>query len=303
MIHGLVMNTQKGLVTVKTEMGLLRCRLRGKLFKEQQTEKSLVVAGDYVFVEHLQGDQGLIVELCERRTKLSRRGAGSLGRHLEQVIAANIDQAILVCSVKNPSYNLNLLDRYIVATEQGGIEPIICFNKIDLVNFEEIQNDVEHYRRYGYQVFCTSTVTGEGIVELREILKDKITVFTGSSGVGKSSLTNSIEESAEAETSHVGQTTRKGRHTTTSSQIYELATGGMIVDTPGMREFGLWDAEDGVRGLFSEIEELAQYCKFRDCSHTKEPGCAVREAFEDGELDEQRYLSYLKLATKKKRKF
>lgn len=302
MIYGLVMNTQKGLYTVKTEEGIWRCRLRGKLFNSQQTTLSMVVAGDHVFVEHLHDDQGLIVEICERKTKISRKGVGSKERYLEQVIAANIDQAIMVSAAKNPPYRLNGIDRYIAAAEAGGIEPLICFNKVDLLlpgEMENFQRDVEHYRRLGYHVFCTSTQTREGIEALLEMLKGKLSVFTGSSGVGKSSLINALDGEEQAKTGEVGSTTRKGRHTTTSAQIYELSSGAMIVDTPGMREFGLFDAGDGVREFFAEIEELAGRCKFNDCTHTHEPGCAVKRALENGELDEQRYESYLKLVREK----
>lgn len=294
MMKGLIINSQKGMLIVKTEQGVLKCRLRGKLFNEQQTAKSLAVVGDFVQVEHLHGDQGLIVEIAERKSKLARKAAGP--RPLEQVIAANIDQAILVCAVKNPPYRRNALDRYIAAAEAGRIEPVICFNKADLATPDEIASDMEHYRRLGYKVITTSTVTGEGIEELRDLLKEKISVFTGSSGVGKSSLVNAVEGEETAQTGAVGSTTRKGRHTTTSAQIYEIANGGMIVDTPGMREFGLFDAKEGVQTLFSDIAELAENCRFADCKHIHEPGCAVKAALENGELDEQHYQSYVKLA-------
>ncbi len=298
MIQGLVMNTQKGLYNVKTEVGLLKCKLRGKLFKEQQTTKTLVVVGDKVLVEHLHGDQGLILEICARKSKLSRRGAGKKGKHLEQLIAVNIDQAILVFAAKNPPYNRNLIDRYIAACEAGGIEPIVCINKTDLIELVEVQIDVEYYRQLGYIVIYTSTLTGEGIAPLSHLLKDKLTVFSGSSGVGKSSLVNALFERELTQTGAVGETTHKGRHTTTSTQIYELPTGGMIVDTPGMREFGLFDAAEGVRNLFSDIEKLAINCKFSNCTHSHEPGCAVKRALDEGDIDPQRYESYQKLNSK-----
>lgn len=293
MLYGLVMNVQKGMYIVKTEQGELKCKLRGKLFNQQQKTATLIVVGDYVQVQHLHGDQGIIQEIQERKSKLSRKIAGK--QRLEQIIAANIDQAFLVCAVKNPGYSLNGIDRYIAAAKNGGIEPIICFNKIDLIDPETIQKDIEHYQKIGIQVICTSTMTGAGIEELRTLLIGKISLFTGSSGVGKSSLVNVLEGNEEVRTGAVGLTTCKGRHTTTSAQIYEITSGGLIVDTPGMREFGLFDAKEGVSELFSDIEDLAGQCKYRDCTHRHEPGCAVRAALDNGDLEEQRYISYLKL--------
>lgn len=295
MYRGLVMNTQKGFFNVKTEIGLLRCRLRGKLFNQHTREKSLVVVGDNVLVQHLHDDQGIILEICERKSKLARRGAGSKGRHLEQLIAANIDQAILVFAVKEPQYKRNLIDRYIAAAKSGGIEPLICFNKIDLIDLSEIQADIDDFQRLEYPVICTSTLTGQGIEELKEVLKGKLSVFSGSSGVGKSSLVNALFQNEQAKTNSVGGGTGKGKHTTTSAQIYELFETGMIVDTPGMREFGLFNANAGVEQYFTDITEIATRCKFSDCTHTHEPGCAVKEALEQGLIDPQRYESYLSL--------
>lgn len=294
MYSGIVMNVQKGLYSVKTERGLWRCRLRGKLFQRQQREKSLVVVGDHVLIEHLHEDQGVIVDISQRKSKLARRGAGRKGRYHEQVIAANIDQAVLVFSVKEPGYKRNLIDRYISAAKSGDIEPLICFNKIDLIDISEIQTDLDDLRRLA-SVICTSTVTGEGVNRLKETLQGRLSVFSGSSGVGKSSLINALCQSERAKTSQIGERVNKGRHTTTSAQIYELFAGGMIVDTPGMREFGLFNASAGVDRYFADIIELATQCRFRNCTHTHEPDCAVKSALEEGLLDLQRYESYLNL--------
>ncbi len=294
MLNGLVLNVQKNFYFVKTEGGILQCTLKGKLYKEKENVNSPVVVGDYVLVEKSEYGRGIINEILPRKSKFSRKVAGS--RSNEQILAANIDQVIITCSVKDPKYKLNTIERYIVAAHAGNIRPIICFNKVDLINFNEIEGELAQLQNHGYQVICTSTSTGEGVDVLKETLKNKISIFSGSSGVGKSSLINLIQEEKTALTGDVGNTTGKGRHTTTSTHLYELPFGGMILDSPGMREFALIDSEDGIKDSFAEIEELAKNCKFRGCSHSHEPKCAVKDALENGEIEERRYKNFLKLA-------
>jgi ribosome biogenesis GTPase len=295
MLNGLVINTQKNIYFVRIEEEIFQCTLRGKLHKNRELVNSPVIVGDNVLVEKTEYDRGIIMEVGPRKSKFSRQG---VGKNQEQLIAANIDQVIIVCSVINPVYKLNGIDRYIVAARSGNIEPVVCFNKIDLINPAEIEVDIGHYRNTGLTVICTSTESGEGIDQLKAILINKVSVFSGSSGVGKSSLVNILENSEIAETGNVGFISGKGRHTTTSARIYDLPFGGMILDTPGMREFALYDSEKGVKEAFSDIEEYSADCRFRNCSHFHEPGCKVKEALENGEIDQQRYNSFLKLARK-----
>ena len=299
-LKGFVINTQKGIFKVKDSANgnVVNCTLRGKLFKQLQNKKSLVVVGDEVEYQPVYGGKGVITEIMPRKSKLSRKGAGKKGRHQEQIIAANIDYALLVFSVEDPPYKLNLIERYIVSAEAGNIEPIICFTKIDLTENGDYEKDVAYLRNRGYKVFKTSSVTRKGIDMLRKELENMKTVLAGSSGVGKSTLINLLFEDEMAKTSEVSSSHYKGRHTTTSSTVYELPFGGLIIDVPGMREFGIIDDSSGIERTFSDIVEIAENCKFRNCSHTHEPGCAVKEAVENGKLDERRYLNFLKLMQK-----
>lgn len=294
---GLVTNVQKGLINVyiEEESKEIKCILRGKLFNQLQKTKSLVVVGDYVEFEKTQGNKGVIKEIKIRKTKLVRRGAGKKGKHMEQILASNIDQALLVFSVKDPSYKTNLIDRYIVAAKHGGIEPIIIFNKIDLVDKKLIEEDIKLYRKNNYKVFITSTFTGEGIEEVKKILNNKISVFTGISGVGKSSLVNSILNDNLAKTGEISSSLYKGKHTTTSSSVYFIPQGGKIIDIPGLREFGIISDKHEIEETFKDIFEISKRCKFRNCSHTKEPECAVKMAVEEGKISEKRYRNFIKL--------
>ncbi len=294
---GLVTNVQKGLINVyiEEESKEIKCILRGKLFNQLQKTKSLVVVGDYVEFEKTQGNKGVIKEIKTRKTKLVRKGAGKKGKHMEQILASNIDQALLVFSVKDPSYKTNLIDRYIIAAKHGGIEPIIIFNKVDLVDKKLIEEDIKLYRKNSYKVFITSTLTGEGIEEVKKILNNKISVFTGISGVGKSSLVNSILNDNLAKTGEISSSLYKGKHTTTSSSVYFIPQGGKIIDIPGLREFGIISDKHEIEETFKDIFEISKRCKFRNCSHTKEPECAVKIAVEEGKISEKRYRNYIKL--------
>lgn len=296
-MEGMVVNVQKGLYTVRPLDGsdAVGCTLRGKLLNQSRTAKSLVVVGDQVDFEPVVGGRGVITTIKTRRTRLVRRGAGKKGRHLEQVIAANIDIAVLVFAVKDPPYKTSLIERYIYAARSGNIEPVICLNKVDLIVSEVIENDVELFRSSGNKVLITSTVRGDGIEELREVLREKVSVFAGSSGVGKSSLVNALFMQSVAKTGQVSGRHHKGRHTTSFSQVYDLPAGGKVIDIPGMREFGVFGDGSAAQEAFPDIEKIAEKCRFRDCSHKNEPECAVKAAVTSGELDERRFRSYLRL--------
>jgi len=295
-MHGEVTNVQKGIIEVLSETGdYFRCLLRGRLLRKERIEKNVVAVGDMVFFETLQGDRGVITEVLPRKKCLVRKGAGKKGRHLDQVIAANVDQVLIVVAVKDPPYHKSLIERYITAARGSDLDVAIVFNKADLGIDEETADDIHNYRGLGYQVFLTSTLAGQGLEEVKGSLKSKSSVLAGSSGVGKSSLVNAVCMS-NVKTASVSGSTHKGKHTTTTSQVHFLREGGKLIDVPGMREFAISGTE-GLDEAFEDIVELSQKCRFRDCTHTVEPGCAVREAVINGTLDKRRLRNYLKIKT------
>lgn len=294
-MKGEVVNVQKGMYHVRSEDGdFFRCLLRGKLFKLEREEKSILAVGDEVLFERLQKDQGIITAIEERRSSLVRKGAGKKGRHLEQVIAANIDQLLVVVAVKDPPYKKSLIERYITSARSSGLDVIIAFNKADLGFSERTIEDSKVYSELGYTVKFTSALTGTGIDELAGLLRKKSTVLAGSSGVGKSSLVNALLNCDSAKTGEVSLSTHKGKHTTTSSSVYYLPGGGKLIDVPGMREFAVSDTE-GLDEAFDDITELSRDCRFNDCTHTVEPGCAVLKAVEEGRLEKRRLRNYLRI--------
>jgi len=295
-MNGAVTNVQKGMIEVRSESGeFFRCLLRGNLLRKERTEKNVVAVGDRVLFERLHNDQGIITEVLPRQKSLVRKGAGKKGRHLHQVIAANVDQVLIVVAIKDPPYHKSLIERYITAARGSDLDVTIVFNKADLGISEETKADIQKYRDLGYQVFLTSTVSGAGMEEVKSALQGRSSVLAGSSGVGKSSLVNAICNS-NVRTGEVSDSTHKGKHTTTSSQVHLLPDEGRIIDVPGMREFAITGTE-GLDEAFEDIVELSAKCRFRDCTHTVEPGCAVREAVANGILDERRLQNYLKMKT------
>lgn len=253
-----------------------------------------IVVGDFVVWD----DHNRITTVRPRHNQFSRRGAGT--GYQQQVIAANVDQVLIVMSVAKPQPRWNLLDRYLVSAEFANIPPLICLTKLDLVrdpmHREEMEAIASEYAAIGYDVILTSTQTCQGIDDLRSRIQGSVTALVGQSGVGKTSLINALEPELALPTQDVSHRSNKGRHTTTTSQIYPLPGGGFMMDTPGIREFGLWDiAEEDLIHGFPEMLPYQHDCKFRDCSHHEEPGCQVRQAVMDGDISPYRYQSYLKL--------
>jgi ribosome biogenesis GTPase len=272
---------------VKTPAGLLVCQFRGRLKKERQAVVRLVAVGDEVEVTPTEGTEGVIEEVLPRRSKLSRPSAANSRK--EQVIVANVDAILIVESARNPDFDPLTVDRCTVMASAAEIPAALCVNKTDLGPV----SGIEVYPPIGIPVFQTSAVKGEGLDELRAFLDGKTTVFIGPSGVGKSSLLNALHPAAEAKTGKVSDRTGGGRHTTTWAELVELAPGTYVTDTPGLEIFALWEiTPETLANCFVEFAELAGKCKFRNCSHLKEPQCAIQAAVASGAIAPSRYAHY-----------
>jgi ribosome biogenesis GTPase len=213
-----------------------------------------------------------------------------------QVIIANPDQAVFVFACADPAPHLRMLDRFLILAEVMRVPAVICANKLDLVSPDAARKTFDLYRQIGYQVIYTSAATGAGVPELREQLAGRLSVLAGPSGVGKSSLLNTVQPELGIKTKAVSQATTKGRHTTVHPELIPLDTGGYVADTPGIRALALWDVEpEELDAYFVEIRPLVSECEFNDCTHTHEPGCAVRNAVDNGEIAHSRYDSYIRL--------
>jgi ribosome biogenesis GTPase len=258
----------------------------------------LAIGDEVRFVEAGDGS-GMITEILPRRNKLSRQAAVPGQHAFEQVIVANADQVVPVFAAANPTPRWGLLDRYLVSVEAAGLPALICITKLDLAaQNPELEETLAEYRRIGYRVQLVSTVTGEGLAELRQSLAGRTSVLVGKSGVGKTSLLNAIQPGLGQRVKAVSQGKQgKGMHTTTHFEMFPLAGGGAIVDTPGIRELSLWGVEaDDLALYFPEMRPLVGKCKFGlGCQHDEEPGCAIRKAVMGGEISPYRYQSYLKL--------
>lgn len=260
------------------------CNLKGLLKKEKIQSKNIVAVGDYV---RLSDDTVASIE--ERYSHLAR--SDITGRK-EQLIAVNVDQVIITVSVINPPLKPALVDRYLIAAEKGNLHPIIVLNKIDLLEEgDELYKEfLAAYEALGYPILSVSIKTGVGLIALRSLLKDKTSVFSGQSGVGKSSLLNACY-GLTLKTGELAQKTSKGSHTTTSAELLALPDGGYCVDTPGIRSFGIWDLQK--EEVIQHFYDLAStHCKFPDCIHLNEPGCAVLKKLEEGTISFLRYESY-----------
>lgn len=289
---GRVLKVQGLVSIVLQEDGVRRkCAIR-RLLKTLSTEqRHVVAAGDIVWIRPEGDDEGIIERVEPRYGVLCRTS-----RQRQHVIVTNVDQILIVASAAQPRLKPNLLDRYLVTAERAEIEPIICLNKIDLVEPADLQPLVGVYSQLGYRVLLVSAAAGWGIETLRSQLAGRETVLTGQSGVGKSSLLNAMETGLKLRVQTVSGDTEKGRHTTTTAELIPLAQGGFVVDTPGIRQFQLWDViPEEVAGFFRELRPYVSHCRYPDCTHTHEEPCAVKDAVADGYVDVRRYESYLQI--------
>jgi ribosome biogenesis GTPase / thiamine phosphate phosphatase len=277
---------------VRDEAGAIyQCATRRLLKTLATDQRHVVIAGDVVWFRPEGGDQGIIERVEPRHGVLSRTSRGR--RH---VLVANVDQVLIVTSAAEPRMKPNLIDRFLMSAEKAEIRPIICINKIDLVNAADLMPLVGVYAQLGYEVLMLSAATGFGIERLRERVAGAESVITGQSGVGKSSLLNAIEPGLALRVQSVSEETQKGRHTTTTAELLPLASGGFVVDTPGIRQFQLWDViPEEVAGYFRELRPYVSKCRFPDCTHTHEDNCAVKDAVADGWIDARRYESYVQI--------
>jgi len=300
-ISGLVVKEQSGFFWVETAEGrVYRCRLRGRL-KESARASDIAAIGDRVRIAAYPDGTGSIEEVLPRISAISRavrtegaRGAGSPER--EHVIVANVDHAFFVFAAAQPAPNWRMIDRFLVVGERANIARItLVINKIDLVD-GDYRRPFSTYERLGYPILFTSARTGEGVEALRAELKDQISVFTGPSGVGKTSLLNALSPNLGRAVKAVSRYHQAGVHTTRDSQLVRLESGGYLADTPGIRQLALWDIEPTeLDGYFREIAPLVSACRFGSCTHRNEPGCAVRDALAQNLIAPSRYESYLSL--------
>jgi ribosome biogenesis GTPase len=307
LLDGLVIKAQSGFFTVDTDIGDFVCQVRGRL-KQEWLDTDLVTIGDRVRISVFDDNTGMIEEITERQRALVRLAPSARGRgsrrwdrdgylsEREQVIVANPDQAIFVFACAEPAPRLRMLDRLLVGAELQRIPAVVCANKIDLVGLHEAKVLFNVYQQIGYPVLYTSAVVDEGVDELCDVLRGKISAFVGPSGVGKTSLLNAMQPGLGLRVRDVSQSTSKGRHTTVVPQLVPLDVGGWVADTPGIRALALFDVDpEELDACFPDIAPLVARCRFSDCTHTVEPGCAVVQAMEDGRVSRHRYESYVRL--------
>ena len=290
-VQGIVLRGTGGVWQVRAETGeTYPASLRGRL-KQGEHEK-LAVGDDVVIEREAREDAWTIVEILPRRSKLARRAPG--GGPGERVVAANIDQVVVVFAVAEPEPHVRLLDRFLVIAEGNDLPSRVVVNKIELA--PETSALFAQYEKIGYPVHHTSVKRGDGLAELKEALRGRVSALTGPSGVGKSSLLNAMFPGLNLRVGEISRSVMKGRHTTVGADLHPLPEAGYVVDTPGLREVGVWglDARELDR-CFPEMRVLIEECRFSDCTHRVEPGCAVQAGVESGAVSRERYESYLKL--------
>lgn len=295
--QGTVIRSTGSAYTVRTDDGATReCRLKGRMRLSGSRSTNPVAVGDRVKISS-DGADSVISEVCDRRNFIVRRSA-NLSKE-SHVIAANVDQALLVTTINHPETSTVFIDRFLASAEAYGVDVIIAFNKTDLYTADEMA-ELEYreavYGHIGYKTLRLSASTGEGLDDVKELLRGKLTAIAGHSGVGKSTLVNRLEPGLDIRTSAISEANNSGRHTTTFAEMHHLSFGADIIDTPGIRGFGIINiGRSEMAHYFRDIFRASQGCRYPDCTHTHEPDCAVIEAVERGDIAPTRYESYINI--------
>ncbi len=295
-----VTEVHREMYKVISEMGECNARIKGSFYNSTDTAEDFPAVGDFVMLQYNEQGDSRIVKVLPRSSKFSRpdysgHNAGYVKTILEQVVAANFDYVFILASL-NYDFNVNRILRYITVAWESGGTPVVLLTKADLVEDYEKQLKEIRSQAIGVDVYVISAARGAGLEPLEAYLRPgKTVVFLGSSGVGKSTLVNALAGEELMQVSTIREEDSKGRHTTTHRQLIRLKSGVMIIDTPGMRELGMWDVEEGLQDAFADVEDLFNRCRFSDCTHKNEPGCAVLAALENHTLETSRWRNYLQL--------
>jgi ribosome biogenesis GTPase / thiamine phosphate phosphatase len=298
---GLVYKSTGSWYTVKSDQGdFMECRIKGKFRIKGIKSTNPIAVGDivdYELEESSDTTTGTISKIHERKNYIVRKSVNL--SHQMHIIASNVDYVFLLITINNPPTTTNFIDRFLVTTEAYGIETILVFNKIDTFNDAMLDEQLymQHiYQEIGYKCLRVSSTQNKGIDKLKEIMVGKVTMFSGHSGVGKSTLVNAMEPSLHLKTKVISEQSKQGQHTTTFAEMYDLSFGAKIIDTPGIKGFGIVDMEPSeISGYFPEFFKLKDQCKFNNCLHKEEPHCAIKAALEKDEISWSRYNSYLKI--------